>query len=516
MPPAPRPASTRFFRAHLNSVFILLAGVGIGWLLRSRRSSSLSRAAQTDTETGRATGTGQPPDFLREALQWCLPMSGARRVLLWHIDDSAALIKPIACVGGPSPSPHVVHGNPIAWIARERISAHIDPPPVWAVTRRVIGVPVTESRPRHALTLELADDITVMPGQFDALGIYVGAVLNVVHDHDVLTAHQLRSEHLIDALRILPTVSTVDALGRELAHAATRIAGAGGAALSAWNGDEGAVLFAESGVRAGASFTATESLSSLAARGAGTIVREGSTLREMCIVAKGERYPFTPEAAAAIPLMLHGRVTGILTIWGPRPIPEIAITTLETIAPYAAAQLEHAHELSMMRELAERDPLTGLFNRRAFDHHLEAEAARFERYRRPFALIVMDLDHFKSVNDRFGHDAGDVVLKKFAEIIRASSRDVDAAARLGGEEFALLLPETDKSHALEIAERIRKRLEATVLEYQGTAFDVRCSAGVAAVPEHGVHAHNVFQIADQLLYDAKRRGRNQVVTLGTL
>lgn len=422
------------------------------------------------------------------------------------------MLRPLAVTGGPAPRPQVIHGNPIQWSIREHICTHIDPVPSWALTARVLGIPLVEQTPTHALTIELRDEVDVHPQQFEALGIYVGAILGVLRDHEILNAHQARSEHMIEALRILPTVSTVDAIARELVTSARRITHAGGAAVSWWDGERGEVVLSEPGVRAGATFEGTQSISSLAARNGATIVRSGGALRTMKIITKDERFAFTPHEAVVVPLAHHGVVLGVLSVWSMDPIAEAAITSLETIAPYAAAQLQHARDLGLMRTLAERDALTGLNNRRAFDERLEAEIARFDRYRRPFALVMMDIDHFKAVNDRYGHDAGDEVLRHVGRMIASSLRDVDVAARFGGEEFALLLPETDKSDAIEIAERIRRRIGATSVSWRGEEISVTSSAGVAPIPERNVEVANVLRVADQLLYEAKRQGRNRVVT----
>ena len=455
----------------------------------------------------------ETPDYLRAGLQWCLAMSGARRVLLWRIEESTGLVRPVGVAGGAAPSPHIIHASPIQWLARERVSARIDPIPDWSVTDRVIGVPLQEAAPRHLLTIELMDDIEVKPDQFEALGIYMGALLNVIRDHELLGTHQERTENLLSALRALPSATTLEDLGRELAGAAIRICNAHGAALSVWDGEKGSVSFSEGGGSAvGSTFTGVESLTSLAARNGATVQRDRAGLRGLRVLAEKERFAFTPHVAAAIPLMKDGVSVAVLTVWSADRIPEVAITALETIAPFAARQVEHAGELGMMRHLAERDALTGLHNRRGFDQQLEAEIARYERYRRPFALIMMDLDHFKKVNDQYGHEAGDEVLRTLGSIVASSLRDVDTAARFGGEEFAILLPETDKSDAVDIAERIRKKVEAEEINAGGQRIKVTSSAGVCAIPERKIEVRNVVRAADQFLYEAKRLGRNRVVT----
>ncbi len=167
------------------------------------------------------------------------------------------------------------------------------------------------------------------------------------------------------------------------------------------------------------------------------------------------------------------------------------------------AELEEA--LQQVEVLAVTDSLTGLYNRRYFDEQLDREIIRAVRYDRPLGLVMFDLDHFKRVNDRYGHQIGDQVLKRFAEILNGATRSMDIVARIGGEEFALVLPETGIEEVAEIAERIRK-----VQEKDGLHTTV--SAGLASVPLHATSARALMLVADNALYKAKRSGRNQVRT----
>lgn len=161
--------------------------------------------------------------------------------------------------------------------------------------------------------------------------------------------------------------------------------------------------------------------------------------------------------------------------------------------------------LNQVEVLAATDPLTGLYNRRYFDEHLEREIVRAARYNRPLALLTFDLDHFKWVNDHYGHQVGDRVLQEFGEILKEATRSMDVTARIGGEEFSLLLPETNIEEALEIAERIRGTQEK---ENPYTTV----SAGLAVVPLHAIDAQGLVSAADSALYRAKNGGRNQVST----
>ncbi len=166
-----------------------------------------------------------------------------------------------------------------------------------------------------------------------------------------------------------------------------------------------------------------------------------------------------------------------------------------------------------LERLAKTDELTGLANRRHFLEVLDKELDRAARYERPLALVLMDLDRFKEVNDSFGHVAGDEVLKSAARVLLDVSRDVDLAARLGGEELVLLLPETEAVGARAVADRIRMRIES--LHHRspaGIPFQVTASLGVAAVRAGAIAPETLLQRADEAMYRAKQGGRNRVET----
>ncbi|HET8654334.1 MAG TPA: GGDEF domain-containing protein [Longimicrobiaceae bacterium] len=168
-----------------------------------------------------------------------------------------------------------------------------------------------------------------------------------------------------------------------------------------------------------------------------------------------------------------------------------------------------------LAELAVTDGLTGLRNARYFHTRLAEEYAEIERTGRPLAVVVLDLDHFKRVNDRFGHPVGDDVLVNTARAIAAATRHGETEARVGGEEFALLLPGSTGAEAMEVAERVRRAIaeNETPLPHQGgERVRVTASAGVASTAElPGVGAQELVRLADEALYRAKREGRNRSV-----
>jgi len=164
-----------------------------------------------------------------------------------------------------------------------------------------------------------------------------------------------------------------------------------------------------------------------------------------------------------------------------------------------------------LKMLAALDPLTGLYNRRQFEAVLGAELARSQRYMRPLSLLMIDIDFFKNVNDSFGHEAGDHVLKAFASTIVSAKRDSDIAARIGGEEFAILLPETAKEAGRAFAERICELVRDCSLEIAGQPLHLTVSIGVADASIRTAGIETLMREADQALYDAKRAGRDRVI-----
>jgi diguanylate cyclase (GGDEF)-like protein len=204
---------------------------------------------------------------------------------------------------------------------------------------------------------------------------------------------------------------------------------------------------------------------------------------------------------------------GLLVLEPPRggAFDDEAVQLAEWLAGRASIALQNAHLHRLTRQLASTDELTQLANRRQFDEALGAEVVRAERFRDPVAVVVADLDNFKEINDRFGHDVGDLVLRAFAGAIRATVRDVDLPARYGGEEFTVLLPATDAEGGRQLAERLRVAAEELAIDAGEDAdVHVRSSFGVASFPEEP-SAAALMRAADRALYRAKAAGKNVVV-----
>lgn len=161
-----------------------------------------------------------------------------------------------------------------------------------------------------------------------------------------------------------------------------------------------------------------------------------------------------------------------------------------------------------LADTASTDPLTGVLNRRGFRESFDLEIERAKRSGRPLSVVVVDVDHFKQVNDRFGHDTGDSALILMAEVLSGTSRRIDTAGRMGGEEFAVLLPNSDARGAYIYAERLRSEVRDAFAEQP---FQLTVSIGIASFPQHGESLEALLHAADEALYAAKRLGRDRAV-----
>lgn len=193
---------------------------------------------------------------------------------------------------------------------------------------------------------------------------------------------------------------------------------------------------------------------------------------------------------------------------------EITPRTLERSIRYA---LKLGDTLEALRRLATRDQLTGLLNRREFERILTEEDERVRRFGHSLGLVMVDIDHFKAVNDTHGHPAGDAVLREVARRLADEIRTVDRALRFGGEELALILVQTDRTGALSVAQKVCESIESEPILVSDTlALNVTVSAGVAAMPEDAKSGLTLLNAADKALYAAKRRGRNRALAFNQI
>ena len=229
-------------------------------------------------------------------------------------------------------------------------------------------------------------------------------------------------------------------------------------------------------------------------------------------VVLSKRLPWPSHPSLLIlPLTIRERALGTLILGAKRrhAFGESARPTLEVLASHLAVSLSNARMVHKLEMMATTDGLTGLFNKRAMLAAAEEKIAAAARFHRELAVIAVDIDFFKKVNDTWGHDMGDRVIVGLGDILKRQKRTTDVVSRFGGEEFVVLCEQTDEAGAMLLGDRIREELKRTTFRAKGAELSVTCSIGVATFPSAGRDWESVFKAADEALYASKRSGRNR-------
>ncbi|MCU1485429.1 MAG: diguanylate cyclase with sensor [Actinomycetia bacterium] len=251
-------------------------------------------------------------------------------------------------------------------------------------------------------------------------------------------------------------------------------------------------------------------------RGEGLVGRVADTAEAACWgsgpspLAEAEPVAVT---ALAVPVRARGRLYGVLSLYRSEgaPFGDGELDDVVGLARQAGSAIDTTYLHDEARRLSLTDGLTGLWNRRQFELRVAQEVERAVRFRERFSLVMVDLDDFKAVNDTHGHLIGDAVLVETAQRLVAHTREVDTVARFGGEEFILLLPQTDAPGAVRVAEKVRDEVAAKPVITDAGALPVTLSAGVACHPDDGTSIEALLGAADEALYAAKAAGKNRVV-----
>lgn len=242
----------------------------------------------------------------------------------------------------------------------------------------------------------------------------------------------------------------------------------------------------------------------------GSALESGKTVTEND--ARSAPYRLHAETASrmCIPLISFGQSLGVLVLSSNRAnaFSNSEVQPLESVADICATAIQNSHYVERVKQLAYLDGLTGIFNRRFFELRIAEEIERARRFSTGLGVIMIDIDQFKRLNDEFGHLLGDEVLRQVSSILHRQLRKIDVVCRYGGEEFAILLPETNCQYTLAVAEKLRRMVEAW--QFPGVPRAVTISAGTANFPEHGTGRDELVSAADAGLYAAKQKGRNRV------
>jgi diguanylate cyclase (GGDEF)-like protein len=328
--------------------------------------------------------------------------------------------------------------------------------------------------------------------------------------------HMRQGQALLDAVQRLQGHSTGEGLARAFCETAIDVSGARAASLVRWSaeGDAGELAFATeaAGLRAPAPIDSASIVAESCRAGTLQVLEDSRTAALGRALYGVPRSIQEPGSVAIVPLVKDGRTLGALVL---EAVEAKALTLdesrpLTVLAAVVASSLELVWQFAEVDKRARTDQLTGLWNRHHFGEQLQRTLNEADRYGTQVSLVLVDIDHFKRVNDTWGHEAGDAVLRQVSRILQDGVRSVDICVRYGGEEIALLLAQTDSEHAVEVAERLRARIAAQPLRHGGAEIPVTASFGVATYPETVKVRDQLFPASDKALYIAKHEGRNRV------
>jgi diguanylate cyclase (GGDEF)-like protein len=464
---------------------------------------------------------------LTRALELLRRAADAHEATLWRLDPghgrTVVQVSWTAVPGVQRPAPVVdLEGHPFGWTIHEQVHVHLQRgkralPSPWA--QEMLLVPVAAPHGVLAFAYPGVVPPATEPVALDA-GRHLSALARLLAVRRGAERDERRMQALVAAVQTLPGELEMDAFARALADAVCRGSGADGAAvaLAPVDGVAGRVLHVETAQgkppRIPPAVGEGDSRLALAMKH-GVALSYADLRRErdrLPLFGPREEWDPQPRSAAFIPLAADGRTLGAVAVWHAEPghFGERETELLRLLCSVAPLPFRSATQYEALDKRASTDALTSLPNRRTFETRLAAAAGYFDRYARPFSLVIMDVDHFKRFNDTWGHEAGDRVLQHVAEVVRGTVRDVDLPARLGGEEFVVLLPETGLRAAVEAAERIRRAVEGRAVVWNGRPLSVTISLGVAACPDCIPSPADVLAAADAALYRSKGNGRNRV------
>ncbi|MBM3906661.1 MAG: GGDEF domain-containing protein [Gemmatimonadetes bacterium] len=323
---------------------------------------------------------------------------------------------------------------------------------------------------------------------------------------------------LLRIARDLQRAHEPEALESALCDYAVEVTGAEYAMLLRWNAESRSGLVSASSKQAPDSLregrvTATSVAGVSCSEGTASFWEDARFLSDRGGVLRDDDAGVVAGSLAVLPMMRGSDAIGAIIVGASVPgvLRALEIRNGSVLSALAVNALETAWELADASRRSRTDALTGLWNRRHFDEQLERVLAETDRFGGSCALVICDIDFFKRVNDTHGHDAGDVVLQQVSRVLHEGVRSVDVCARLGGEELALILPQTSLEGAAELAERLRQGIQALEVPQAGRTLQVTVSMGVATYHAGSAGRATLFKRADERLYAAKHAGRNQVV-----
>lgn len=504
----------RTARAELGRRVSALEGMLAEGAQRYKRSS---RGLTTPVASGE---TGDP---LAELLQVVADACGAREASYWRRATDGTMAPVVSNAGGAVPAPDAAVVPLAQWADAEGMATVSD---ALEDGSALAVAPVPESRvggTRGALAVRAdapwAGDRAAFKRRLEQYGVMVSRVAALLEGQRMAAQQHQVIRTLLSASQEFSGHRDSDRLAERVCEEAILVGGGQRAALVRWDAARasGSVV----AVSIGHPVAIGQPVTVLSAVGEGlTDTRQVVWQRATggAAIFADDEPTWRVGSLVSSPLPRGKAMLGALVVDADTPgaFTEQQVRNLGLLAAIAVAPLEALWDYAEVERRAKTDALTGLWNRRHFTVELARWLDQADRYATPVSLVMVDVDHFKRVNDTHGHAVGDEVLRHVAALLRDGARTVDTVARLGGEEFALLLPSTDAAGAAEVAERLRATLAARPVRLAGgEALVVTASFGVAGYPATTLTRERVVEAADAALYAAKRDGRNRVVVSGT-
>jgi diguanylate cyclase (GGDEF)-like protein len=456
-------------------------------------------------------------DVITRFLRDVRDVLGADEVALWkHTEDSDEVMCYAAAVAEP-----------------EQLSIVTKPPLDSLVLNAALGGTASnyDNEPSYFLAMPAGAE-----GRFHgALGVYsnnrqnfardrakqmlpgfvnnLAELLHLLWDGRETRRYRGKADRVLDAVERIQKPQEMGLLAEEICRASIEVSGASRASFVIWDAvkQEGVV---RGSVPAGATSTIAtkDSLTGMACmHSKGIMLREVFSAGRVPLLAAGES-GVPPGSAAAVTVAKDRDVVGAIAVQGKDAgqITNVEVSMLQLLAKFAYVAVQSVRELELRTGQATRDALTGLANRHVFNEWMSKLQADPEGFGKKTSLVLIDVDKFKLVNDTYGHEAGDAVLKGIALALKGLVRPGDLFARIGGEELAIVLTHAPGSKAVEIAERLRQKIEATAIDTGGQVIKVTASFGVSSHPDSVFGVEHLFKAADEALYRAKNNGRNRV------
>ena len=484
---------------------------GSGPAIPSDLRTSAQRLLADVDEQRRARSLARILDDVRDAMR-------CDRVTLWRAEDVGLPLRP-EMISGPAVQrfdDRMV--SLIVWAADSRLT-------VSAADARpaIVAAPIgTGTIVVGILSLEYDDGIPVSADEAkewaERLAGHLALLFELFEARAEYNRQRRYSQAMLRAAHKIQSKTTIEELGGAICETALEVTSAARSALVSWSAldERGVVESVSPGhhLKRGSLVTSRSMVGQACGSGMPAIKDDARHLAaETPVYSPDERRG--PLGSLAIMPLKHGAddaVLGAVVLEGDAPgevaAPEVRNVGL--LAAIAATSLRVAWDFEETMRRAHTDQLTGLNNRRHFDEQLHRLLAESDRFGHPTSLLLCDIDHFKRINDSYGHDAGDAVLRHVAAIFMEQVRAVDICARYGGEEMAVLLPQTAWQGAAELAERLRASLEKRPARFAGSEISLTASFGVASYPELARSREVLFPAADRALYQAKNAGRNCV------